>query len=192
MSDKICRVKIDGQEREYVQGTSFLEAAAQFQAQYPDDIVLAIFNNKLVELHKHIKTDGTLEFVTTAVTNGRKAYRRSMIMLMEKAIFNLYGTSVKLRVMHTLGQGQYCELEGERQVSQGLLEEIRTQMHKLADADIQIRKSTIHTDAAIAMFHDYGMEDKSRLSAGVPMSTCMIWMATKTIFMAIWYHLPGI
>lgn len=83
-------------------------------------------------------------------------------MLLEKAILHLYGTEVKLRVMHTLGQGQYCELEG-RKVSEKMLAEIRTEMHRLADADIQIRKNTIHTDLAIAKFREYGMEDKAKL-----------------------------
>lgn len=162
MDDRICNVTIAGDEKEYAQGTRFLDVAQEYQGQYQDDIVLAVFNNKLRELNRIIETDGVLSFLTTADTKGRKAYRRSMVMLLEKAILHLYGTEVKLRVMHTLGQGQYCELEG-RKVSEKMLAEIRTEMHRLADADIQIRKNTIHTDLAIAKFREYGMEDKAKL-----------------------------
>ena len=101
--------------------------------------------------------------MTTADTKGRKAYRRSMVMMLEKAIFNLYGTKIKLRVMHTLGQGQYCELEGSISVSGSLLDEISAEMRRLCEADIKIRKHTIHTDLAIAKFSGYGMEDKAKL-----------------------------
>lgn len=162
MEDRKCQVTIADDKKEYAQGTRFLDIAQEYQGQYQDDIVLAVFNNKLRELNRTIETDGVLSFLTTADTKGRKAYRRSMVMLLEKAIFHLYGTEVKLCVMHTLGQGQYCELEG-RKVSEEMLEEIRTEMHRLADADIQIRKNTIHTDLAIEKFREYGMEDKAKL-----------------------------
>lgn len=162
MDDRMCQVTIADDKKEYAQGTRFLDIAQEYQRRYQDDIVLAVFNNKLRELNRTVEADGVLSFLTTADTKGRKAYRRSMVMLLEKAIFHLYGTEIKLCVMHTLGQGQYCELEG-RKVSEEMLEEIRTEMHRLADADIQIRKNTIHTDLAIAKFREYGMEDKAKL-----------------------------
>lgn len=163
MSDQMYHIEIGGEQKQYAQGTTYLDIAKEYQKEYPDDIVLAVFNNKLRELYRKVRADGTLEFVTTAATNGRKAYRRSMLMLMEKAIFNLYKKSVRLRVMHMLGQGQYCELEGDRPVCAALLDEIRSEMLRLAQADIPIKKSTIHTDKAVAMFTSYGMRDKAEL-----------------------------
>lgn len=162
-NDRMCRVVIGEEEKEYEKGTKYMEIALEYQKQYRDDIVLAVYNNKLRELNRCIETDGVLSFLTTADTKGRKAYRRSMVMLLEKAVFNLYGTGVKLRIMHMLGQGQYCELEGEKEVSKELLEEIRAEMKRLCEADIQIRKNTLHTDLAVARFTEYGMEDKAKL-----------------------------
>ncbi len=163
MQDKICRVVICGEEKEYDYGISFLEIATEYQPQYQDDIALVIFNYKLRELNKKLEMDGVLEFVTTADTKGRKAYRRSLLMLLEKAIFNLYKTDVRLRVMHTLGQGQYCELEGSPRISQEVLEQIRQEMSRLSEADLPIHKYSIHTDMAVARFQEYGMPDKAEL-----------------------------
>ncbi|MCI8447287.1 MAG: nucleoside kinase [Eubacterium sp.] len=163
MDDQKCRAVINGEEKEFAYGTSFLDIAKKYQQHYKDDIALVIFNNKLRELNKKLETDGVLEFVTTADTKGRKAYRRSLLMILEKAIFNLYKTDVRLRVMHTLGQGQYCELEGDLEISEDVLDSIRSRMQQLADADIPIRKNTIHTDAAVVLFQEYGMPDKARL-----------------------------
>ena len=84
--DQTCKVIFDNEEKECAQGTRFWELAQEYQKQYEDDIVLAVFNNKLRELKHKVETDGTLSFLTTADTKGRKAYRRSMIMLLEKAI----------------------------------------------------------------------------------------------------------
>lgn len=163
MDDQKYRVVIGGEAREFASGTSFLDIAAEYQQQYQDDIALVIFNNKLRELNKKLEADGVIEFVTTADTKGRKAYRRSLLMVLEKAIFNLYKTDVRLRVMHTLGQGQYCELDGDIEISEEVLGRIRSRMQQLVDADIPIRKNTIHTDAAVALFRAYGMPDKARL-----------------------------
>lgn len=148
---------------EYKRGTLLLEIAAKCQPQYKDDIVLAVFNNKLRELSRKVDKDGMLEFLTAADTKGRKAYRRSMSMLLEKAIFNLYGKDVRLKIMHMLGQGQYCELDGGRTVSKQLLEEIREEMERLVQADIPIRKNTLHTDLAVEKFEGYGMPDKAKV-----------------------------
>lgn len=163
MDDRVLNVEFGNVRKQYAYGTTFLELAHEYQSRYKDDIVLAVYNNKLRELNRIVETDGVLSFMTTADTKGRKAYRRSMVMMLEKAIFNLYGTSVKLRVMHTLGQGQYCELEGSMNVSRQLLDEISAEMCRLCDADIEICKHTIHTDLAIEKFHGYGMEDKAKL-----------------------------
>lgn len=162
MDDRVCKVSYHNEEKEYAYGTRFLDIAREYQNQYRDDIVLAVFNNKLWELNRTVESDGVLSFLTAADTKGRKAYRRSMVMLLEKAIFNLYGTGVRLRVMHTLGQGQYCELEGST-VSEELLDEIQAEMRRLVHADIEIRKNTLHTDLAIAKFMEYGMQDKAKL-----------------------------
>ncbi len=163
MDDRVCNITFGDKKAQYVRGTTFLDIAQEYKSQYQDDIVLAVFNNKLWELNRTVETDGLLSFLTTADTKGRKAYRRSMVMMLEKAIFNLYGTKIKLRVMHTLGQGQYCELEGSIPVSSDLLDEISAEMRRLCEADIKIHKHTIHTDLAIAKFNGYGMEDKAKL-----------------------------
>lgn len=163
MGEQVYKIVIGKEEKEYASGTRYLDIAEEYQEQYRDDIVLAVHNNKLRELKHPLEAGGTLSFLTTADTKGRKTYRRSMVMLLEKAIFNLYGTGVRLRVMHMLGQGQYCELEGEACVSEELLEEIGAEMRRLCEADIQIQKNTLHTDAAIAKFAGYGMDDKAKL-----------------------------
>lgn len=42
-----------------------MELAREYQPKYEDDIVLVMFNNRLKELHKTVKADGELTFVTT-------------------------------------------------------------------------------------------------------------------------------
>ena len=153
---------IAGKEYDYAEGTPFLEISKEHQKEYPNTIVLAVYNNKLQELCRTVQSEGTLSFVTTAESNGRRAYRRSLMMLLEKAIYNLYKTDVRLRAMFILGNGKYCELEGI-EISKEILGNIHEEMERLVKLDLPIQKSAIHTDGAVERFREYGMWEKEKL-----------------------------
>ena len=83
MKKATYQIIVNGEEKCYPAGTLFSELAREYQPQYEDDIVLVMFNNRLKELHKSLKADGELTFVTTRDRAGRKAYRRSVTFLMQ-------------------------------------------------------------------------------------------------------------
>ena len=73
--EKMCRVKIGDEERQYIAGTSYQQIAEEFRDRYDNDIVLAYVNGKLQELRKEVKSDCTLDFETTAGAIGHETYR---------------------------------------------------------------------------------------------------------------------
>lgn len=169
MKENQITLTIDGKEVLYPCGTSFLKIAGDFQSEYKDDIVLVLYNNRLRELNKKVEADGTLEFITVANKTGKKAYRRSVTLLMQKAIFNLWGKDgIDVKVKHSLGQGYYCELfrisdRSMVSVSENDITRLKNEMYQLVVADIEIKKENVNTDDAIALFHEMGMEDKEKL-----------------------------
>ncbi len=167
MSDKMVALTIRGEEKSYPAGTGLLEIAKEYQAQYQDDIVLALYNNRLRELRKKAKKDGVLEWITTADKTGRRAYRRSVTLLMQKAVQNLWGgENVTVHVLYSIGQGYYCELvaeEARRPVGQEMLRDLKREMDRLAEADLPIEKESVSTDEAVEMFRKAGMKDKEKL-----------------------------
>lgn len=151
-------------KKEYPYGTTFEVVAKEFQKDYSDDIVLVFFNRKLRELHKRIKTDGEITFVTTADSIGRKVYRRGVALLMQKAVHNLYGDKgIRVKIMHSIGQGSYCELVGDIKVTDEIIAQIKTQMQSLTEQDRPIYKESMATDEAIRLFGELGMYDKEKL-----------------------------
>lgn len=86
------------------------DIAAKFQDYYKDDIILGMVNGKLRELNKRIKSDCDLSFVTVADRDGRRTYRRSVVLLLQRAVLDVYGPDADLHVMHSLGEGYYCEI----------------------------------------------------------------------------------
>lgn len=155
---------ICGEKREYPKGTPYSEIAEEYQKNFADDIVLVSLDHRLRELHKKVKKDGELTFVTTAHEAGRKTYRRSMTLLMQKAAYNLLGKEKsRVRVMHSISQAYYCEFENYGKPEPTLLEQLKQEMRSLAEKKLPIIKSTIGTEEAVELFRSYGMKEKERL-----------------------------
>ena len=111
--EEMLKIEVEGELKEYQKGITYQEIAKEYQNRYEDDILLVLFNHRLRELWKTPKTDGTISFVTAKEEAGKKSYRRSVTLLLQKAVDNLYGKEgVSVRVCHSLGQGYYCELRG--------------------------------------------------------------------------------
>lgn len=154
-----------GETRSYPVGTTYREIAADYRDRYADDILLALNNNRLRELN-HKAEPGIVTFVTAAEKAGRKAYRRSVTLLLQKAVDNLYtGKKLQIHVRHSIGQGYYCEADSEEPVAfdREALLRIKLEMMRLADQDLPIIKRVIPTDEAVALFGSLGMKDKESL-----------------------------
>ena len=166
-----------------------LEAVAdRFKDYYEDDIILGIVNGRLRELNKKIKSDCELSFVTTADRDGRRTYRRSVVLLLQRAIYDVYGSMTQLHVMHSLGEGYYCQLEkavecadsqqekynedtdlqgsrenSEKSVTEHDIDRIVCSMHSFVEKDLPITKHSAKTQYAEQLFKEKGLHDKERL-----------------------------
>ena len=166
-----------------------LEAVAdRFKDYYEDDIILGIVNGRLRELNKKIKSDCELSFVTTADRDGRRTYRRSVVLLLQRAIYDVYGSMTQLHVMHSLGEGYYCQLEkavecaasqqekynedtdlqgsrenSEKSVTEHDIDRIVCSMYSFVEKDLPITKHSAKTQYAEQLFKGKGMHDKERL-----------------------------
>ena len=165
-----------------------LEAVAdRFKDYYEDDIILGIVNGRLRELNKKIKSDCELSFVTTADRDGRRTYRRSVVLLLQRAIYDVYGSMTQLHVMHSLGEGYYCQLEkavecadsqqekynedtdqgsrenSEKSVTEHDIDMIVCSMYSFVEKDLPITKHSAKTQYAEQLFKEKGQHDKERL-----------------------------
>lgn len=163
--NEMLRVIIDGKVMEYPKGTPYLEIAKDNQGAYPHDIILAFVNGKLQELHKRLKTDSELRFVTTGTEIGNLTYKRGISFLLVKAIYDVIGHEKIQKVMaqFSVSRGYYFTIAGNVNLDEELLGNIEARMHELAEMNLPIMKQKIHTDEAIQRFQQYGMYDKEKL-----------------------------
>ncbi|MBO6129520.1 MAG: nucleoside kinase [Pseudobutyrivibrio sp.] len=161
----MAKVIINEKEETYEDGTLLVEIAKLHQKDYRDDIVLAKYNGSLAELNKKVSGTANLEFITTADKDGRRAYRRSVVFLLQRALMIAYPRPMfaYLRVHHSLGQGDFCTFDGVDEITEEKITEIKKIMLDLVDKDLPLEKYSIKTSEAREMFHGYNMKNKELL-----------------------------
>ena len=158
-------VRINGVEKEYAESMTYEELAREYQKDFVHDIVLVNVNGKLQELHKKIKPDSEIAFITTADSAGSASYRRSVTQLMLKAIYDIVDADKieKVSVLFSLSKGYYCKITGTVTVDEAFLARVKERMAELVAQDLPIKKRSIHTDDAVKLFGSHRMYDKERL-----------------------------
>lgn len=162
---KQIEVTIGGTRRLLPEGTLLRPLAREYQPRYRADIVLAIVNGKLQELHKTLQQDAEVEFVTTEDTAGHAAYERSALLMLNKAVYDVI-PSVQIRKVvaeFSVSNGIYLETEGNSPCDEAFLEKVRGRMRELQQADLPILKATRHAREAMTFFREAGMTEKEKV-----------------------------
>lgn len=161
----MAKVTIDGRQREYELGTRLYEIVEEYQPEYDHDIILASVDGKLSELHKKIKSDSQIHFITTAEKPGMQAYQRSATLMMLKAFHEVVGREKikRLAVDFSVGKGFFVEPEGDFRITEELLQKVKAKMQEYVDRKLPIMKRSVNTQEAVELFDRYGLHDKARL-----------------------------
>ena len=159
------KVTIQGREYVYPAGTPFGTIAADVQKDYAHDIVLVLADGRLRELEKRLNADCELVFYTTADAAGCQAYRRSLTMLLMKAVYKVAGHEnvTRAQVQHSVSSGYYCTVEGSVTVDEEFLRAVKAKMLDYVGRKLPIKKTNVNTDKALRIFHEHKMYDKERL-----------------------------
>lgn len=165
MNQRMISVTILGKTREYPYGTSYGEIVEEYKDSTRYPIVLVMKDGKLCELHKKLKKDGVLEFITTGDEIGHQTYKRSASLLLLKAIYHVAGhKNIKKVTLHySVDAGYYYTIDGNLEITEAFLAQVKTYMLELAEKKIPIRKRSVGTNEAIEIFHEHGMYDKEKL-----------------------------
>ncbi len=161
----MIKVKYKGEIKEYPKDTMLLDISKEYQADFDNDIILGLVNNKLRELNKRLDRDCELEFVTTKDSDGRKTYNRGLIILMLRAIYNVLGKEASrgVSINYSVSNGLYCSLYKQSELTKEDVANIKAEMQDIVERDVVIEKKRIATGDAIELFHEYGMYDKKKL-----------------------------
>lgn len=166
MNQEMVKVTIDGKEHEYAIGTTYREIVDEYQEEVAEaPVILVMADGKLRELQKKLKSDCTLEFVTTKDHIGFETYKRTVCLVLLRAIYDVAGKEniEKVMIHYSVGNGYYFTMAGKAVLDQHFLDNVKTRMQELADMCTPIEKRSVNTDDAVSLFHHHRMYDKEKL-----------------------------
>jgi uridine kinase len=158
-------IEINGQKEAWPEDTVYQQVAQRHEQEGEPRIVLARSEGRLRELNKKIRP-GKTEFLTEQTTAGISTCRRSTVMLMLKAIYDVASDAQQIDrvcVHFSVSGGYYCTLDGTLQVTQPFLDEVKAEMERMVKQAIPIRKKAESTYEACRKFAAYRMFDKAEL-----------------------------
>ncbi len=166
MNQEMVKVTIGGKEHEYAIGTTYREIVDEYQEEVAEEpVILVMADGKLRELQKKLKGDCTLEFVTTKDHIGFETYKRTVCLVLLRAIYDVAGKEniEKVMIHYSVGNGYYFTMAGKAVLDQHFLDNVKTRMQELADMCTPIGKRSVNTDDAVSLFHHHRMYDKEKL-----------------------------
>ena len=158
-------VTIDGERRQYEEGTTYETIVREYQEKYNNRIALVTVNGKIRELFKRVKKDCEVSFFTISDAVGHKSYVRTAIMLMIRAMQDVVeeGGLEKVKVEFAIGSGYYCSVKGKVRLDQEFIDRLNGRMRELVEADLPYVKKSYPLNDAVEIFRSQNMKEKEKL-----------------------------
>ena len=123
--------------------------------------ICAHVNNRNRAMSFKLYNPKQVEFLSKSSPSGMRVYIRSLCMMLYRAVETVC-PGTKIRIEHSISNGHYCRLIGT-EVTESLIDRIRTEMRRLADADLPMVRQECLTSDVIKIFKAQGLDDKVSL-----------------------------
>ena len=158
-------VILNGEKKQYPEGTTYEQIAWEYQDRYDNPIALAVANGKIRELFKHVEKDCELYFLTLKDDVGHKTYVRMATMMLMKAVADVAGceNAQKCKVEFAIGRGYYVRGLDDFSLTPALVEQIKARMQQMVAEKTAVSKKAYPLAEAMELFREKGMKDKEKL-----------------------------
>jgi len=152
-----------GTKKAYPLGITLAEIKDDFQVRLENPIIGAMVNNRVKELSFVIVKNKKVEFIDYSHPDGMRLYIRSLIFILYAAVREVF-PQVKLKVMHGISRGYYCELAGlERPITDSDIFAIKTEMVQWVEKDVPFDKIGLPTEDAVEICKKQNLQFKAKL-----------------------------
>lgn len=152
-----------GEKRTYPLGVSLMEIKDDFQVKLGNPIVGALVNNRVKELSFVFVRNKRVEFIDYSHPDGLRLYVRSLFFILVASVRELF-PQVKLKMMHGISRGYYCELAGlDRDITESDIFAIKSEMRQLVDKNVTFEKIGLPTEEAVEICNNQNLRYKAKL-----------------------------
>ncbi len=158
-------VTINGEKKQYPQGTTYEDVVKEYQAEYDNMIAVVSVDGKIRELFKKLTKDCELGFFTIKDDVGYKTYVRTATMLFLKSVFDIFGNEAAqlCRVEFAIGHGSYINPKGSIAATPENARKLKARMKELVEQNVPFMKKSYPLEDAMELFRKQGMKDKEKL-----------------------------
>jgi uridine kinase len=143
-------------------GTKLVDLIDIFGIKMPYLIANAKVNNKTESLDYQIFRPRQVEFVDISDSSAMRTYVRSLCFILAKVVNELL-PNAEMYIEHAVSRGYYFQIDSEKPVGDEELNQIRTRMREIVDADLPFVQVEEETSEVVKLFRERGMEAKALL-----------------------------
>ena len=143
-------------------GSTLFDIFSAFDLKMTHGPVSASVNNKVEGMHYRVYNSKDVEFLDMTSSSGSRAYTRTLFFVLCKAVQDIYpATDVVIDI--PVSNGFYVDIRLGRPVVDEDVNIIRRRMQEIIDARMPIRRFTVPTEEAVALFQEKGDVEKVKL-----------------------------
>lgn len=143
-------------------GSTLFDIFSAFDLKMTHGPVSARVNNKVEGMHYRVYNSKDVEFLDMTSSSGSRAYTRTLFFVLCKAVQDIYpATDVVIDI--PVSNGFYVDIRLGRPVVDEDVNIIRRRMQEIIDARMPIRRFTMPTEEAVALFQEKGDVEKVKL-----------------------------
>ena len=163
MKQKIqIRCKNNKKSQKVEIGSTLFDVFFSFDLKMTHGPVSARVNNKVEGMHYRVYNSKDVEFLDMNSASGSRAYTRTLFFVLCKAVQDIYpNTDVVIDI--PVSNGFYVDIRLGRSVVDEDVNILRRRMQEIIDSKMPIRRFTVPTEEAIALFQEKGDVEKVKL-----------------------------
>ena len=163
MKQKIqIRCKNNKKSQKVEIGSTLFDVFSSFDLKMTHGPVSARVNNKVEGMHYRVYNSKDVEFLDMNSASGSRAYTRTLFFVLCKAVQDIYpNTDVVIDI--PVSNGFYVDIRLGRPVVDEDMNILRRRMQEIIDSKMPIRRFTVPTEEAIALFQEKGDVEKVKL-----------------------------
>ena len=163
MKQKIqIRCKNNKKSQKVEIGSTLFDVFSSFDLKMTHGPVSARVNNKVEGMHYRVYNSKDVEFLDMTSASGSRAYTRTLFFVLCKAVQDIYpNTDVVIDI--PVSNGFYVDIRLGRSVVDEDVNILRRRMQEIIDSKMPIRRFTVPTEEAIALFQEKGDVEKVKL-----------------------------
>lgn len=143
-------------------GSTLFDVFSSFDLKMTHGPVSARVNNKVEGMHYRVYNSKDVEFLDMTSASGSRAYTRTLFFVLCKAVQDIYpNTDVVIDI--PVSNGFYVDIRLGRPVVDEDVNILLRRMQEIIDSKMPIRRFTVPTEEAIALFQEKGDVEKVKL-----------------------------